>query len=96
MYLPPPCKGIRISAVEFGIRENLSSACRIPLMTGIQKTGSTNKKDVQYMESGIQVVKSRIQQCLGFPQMGQRHRAGPPYKKNKLCKEEIEEKKQLI
>ena len=62
---PPPCKGIRMFlSVEFGFRENLSCACRIPLMIGIQKASSTNKKDVQYMESGIQVVKFRIQQCL--------------------------------
>ena len=73
MYrLPPPpphpahphVKESGFLSVEFGIREDLSCACRIPLMIGIQKTSSTNKKDVQYMESGIQVVTFRIQQCL--------------------------------
>ena len=81
IYRPPPppspCKGIRISA---------------SLMTGIQKTSSTNKKDVQYMESGILDVKSRIQQCLGFPQMGQRHRADPPYKKTNFAKRKSKKK----
>ena len=60
----PHVKESGFLSVQFGIRENLSWACRIPLMIGIQKTSSTNKKDVQYMESGIQVVKFRIQQCL--------------------------------
>ena len=44
------------------------------------------------MKSGIQGVESRIQQYLGFPHMGQRHRASPPYKK-KNCKNEIEGEK---
>ena len=61
--------------------------------TGIKKTASTNKKHVQHMESGIQGVESRIQQCLGFLYMGRRHRTSPQTKK-KICEEEIEEKKQ--
>ena len=89
---PPPCKGIRISVCRIRNQENLSSACRIPLMIGIQKTSSTNKKDVQYMKSGILDVKSRIQQCLGFPQMGQRHRANPPYKKTNFAKRKSKKK----
>ena len=64
-------------------------------MIGIQKKSSTNKKDVQYMESGIQVVKFRIQQCLDSLTWG-KGIVPVPHTKNKLCKEEIEEKNQLI
>ena len=89
----PPCKESGFLPVEFGIRENLSSACRIPLMIEIQKTSSTNKKHVQYMESGFQVVKSRIQQCFGFPHMGQRHRTGSPYKKTNFATRKSKKKR---
>ena len=65
--------------VEFGIRENLSSACRIQI--GIQKTSSTNQKDVQ--NPTVPWIPSDGQGILPVPRT----------KKNKLCKEEIEKKK---
>ena len=91
--IAPHVKESGFLPVEFGIRENLSSACRISLMIEIQKTSSTNKKHVQYMESGFQVVKSRIQQCFGFPHMGQRHRTGSPYKKTNFATRKSKKKR---
>ena len=88
----PPCKGVRISSfLIFSFRNRNPGKIflvesRIPLTIGIQKTSSTNKKNVQYVESGIKGVESRIQQYIGFPHMGQRHRAGPSYRKKNLQK----------
>ena len=39
-------------------------------MTGIQNPGSNDKYWIQYLESGIQSVESRIQDCLGFRYIG--------------------------
>ena len=48
----------------FGIR-NTSEGIRIPLTIGIRNQSSSDK------ESGIHGVESRIQDCLGFPYIGQ-------------------------
>ena len=69
---------------------------RIPLTIGIQKTASTNKKHVQYMESGIQGVEFRIQQCLGFLYMGWKHRTSPQTKTKKFVKRKSKKKSKLI
>ena len=43
----------------------------IPLTIGIRNPNSTNKEStIQYLESGICSVESRIQDCLGFPYGG--------------------------
>ena len=39
----------------------------IQLTTGIQNPSSTDKDQDPYLESGIQGVESRIQDCLGLP-----------------------------
>ena len=39
---------------------------------GIQNPDSTDKDSLQYLESGIHSLESRIQDCLGFPYMGQK------------------------
>ena len=40
-------------------------------MIGIRNPSSTNKESkIQYQESGIHGVESRIQDCLGFLYMG--------------------------
>ena len=41
---------------------------RIPLTIGIRNPSSTNKKSaVEYLESGIPSLESRIQDCLRLP-----------------------------
>ena len=69
-----PCKGMRIRnpenfclwnpeywALEYGIQ----------LMQGIRNPSSTDKNSgIQYLESRIHGVESRIQECLGFPYIG--------------------------
>ena len=62
-----------------GIRNPESSALKsvmqlkkskIPLTTGIQNTSSADKESgIQYPESGIDSVESRIQDCPGLPYM---------------------------
>ena len=43
-----------------------------PLMIGIWNSVSTNKEcGIEYLESEIHSIKSRIQDCLGFPCMRQ-------------------------
>ena len=43
----------------------------IPLTIGIRNPNSINKESrIQYLESGICGVESRIQDCLGFSYMG--------------------------
>ena len=39
---------------------------------GIQNPDSTDKDWLQYLESGIHCLESRIQDCLTFPYMGQK------------------------
>ena len=52
-------------ALESGIQLKESG---IPLTIGIQNPSSTalTKTRIQYLESGIHGVESRIQDCLGF------------------------------
>ena len=50
----------RVQVKESGILPGLESRFRIPLT----KTG------IKFLESGIQGMESRIQDCLGFPCMG--------------------------
>ena len=62
-----------------GIRNPESSALKsvtqlkkskIPLTTGIQNTSSADRESgIQYPESGIDSVESRIQDCPGLPYM---------------------------
>ena len=65
-------KGIRIPkswALESGIPLKESG---IPLTIRIQNPSSTDKETrIQYLESGIDSVESRIQDCLRFRYMGQ-------------------------
>ena len=73
------CRGIRNPAnfclwnpgswaLESGIQFKESG---ILLTIGIQNPSSTDKDSrIQYLESGIQDVESRIQDCLGFPYKG--------------------------
>ena len=45
---------------------------KIPLTTGIQNTISADKESgIQYPEFGIDSVESRIQDCIGLPDMVQ-------------------------
>ena len=62
----PPCKGIpipesgKVLPVESGI-----------LGFGNRNASSTDKEfGIQHLESEIQGIESRIQDCLGFPYMG--------------------------
>ena len=50
-----------IQYLEPGILIKFESRIQVPLT----QTG------IQYMESGIHCVESRIQDCIGFPYMGQ-------------------------
>ena len=65
-------KGIRIPeswALESGLQLKESG---IPLTIRIQNPSSTDKETrIQYLESGIESVESRIQDCLRFRYMGQ-------------------------
>ena len=76
-----PCKGIQISGsgrfllVESGILGfgiwNVAKESGISLKIGIWNPSSTDKENgIQYLETGIHGVESRIQDCLGFPYMG--------------------------
>ena len=95
----PPCKGIRISAFlifSFRIQNpgkfflwNPESHYRLESRKLVPP-----KKTCTVHGAGTHGVGSRIQQCLGFHYVGQRHRTGSPNTKKKLCKEEIEETKQ--
>ena len=62
--------GFRISwALESGIQLKESG---IPLTIRIQNLSSTDKETrIQYLESGIESVESRIQDCRRFRYMGQ-------------------------
>jgi len=52
-------------ALESGIQLKES---RIPIKIEIQDLSSTEKESgIQYLESGIHGVESRIEDCLGFP-----------------------------
>ena len=62
----PPCKGIRIP--ESGTVLPVESGI---LGFGIRNASSTDKEfGIQHLESEIQGIESRIQDCLGFPYMG--------------------------
>ena len=51
----------------FGIRDTVQGD-GIPITIGIRNSSSTNTR-IQYLESGIQRVESRIQDCLRFTYM---------------------------
>ena len=54
----------------FGIQKHLKES-GIPLTNGIRNPCSTDKEsEIQYLESGIHSMESRIQDCLGFPYKG--------------------------
>ena len=44
----------------------------IPFTIGIQNPISLTKSGIQYQESGIDSLESKIQDCLGFSYMGQK------------------------
>ena len=67
---------LEISLVEtrilgFGIR-NTAQGIRIPLSIGLRNQRSTDKNSrVQYLESEVHGVESRVQDSIGFSYMGQ-------------------------
>ena len=61
---------VEFEILGFGIRIQLKES-GIPLRIGIQSPNFTDKESgIQFLESGIHDVESRIQDCPGFPHMG--------------------------
>lgn len=54
-----------------GLLKSVLKESGIPLIIGIRNPDSPDKEsEIQYLDSCIHCVKSRIQDCLGLPDMG--------------------------
>ena len=61
---------VEFGILGFGIQIQLKES-GIPLTIGIQSPNFTDKESgIQFLESGIHDVESRIEDCPGFPHMG--------------------------
>ena len=71
------CLPVKSVILGFGIR-NTTRGIRNLLTIGIRIPSSTDKESaIHYLESGIHVMKSRIDDCLVFPFMGRLFRPCP-------------------